>query len=163
MLTRPKPTRKRHAVILCEESISEHREWLRYFSTGTGYRTSTVTMNVDHELLRNLLINANAGYENDAFQKITRNDNVFHAGAGVKYLVNRNLYLGVSNAYQQRSSRGRYVDGLETRCGEQLLRSGVNSLAVAPPRPPSTRRAFCCCGSAHNSEARGRRLRVSAA
>jgi hypothetical protein len=24
----------------------------------------------------------------------------------------------------------RHVDGLETRCGEQLLRSGVNSLAV---------------------------------
>jgi hypothetical protein len=74
--------------------------------TGSGYLSSSGAMNVDHELLRNLLINANASYENDAFQGVSRTDNLFSAGAGVKYLLNRNLYLGGSFTYQQRISGG---------------------------------------------------------
>lgn len=74
--------------------------------TGAGYLASSGTVNVDHELLRNLLLNANAGYENDAFQGISRTDNVFSAGAGVKYLLNRNLYLGGTCSYLQRTSSG---------------------------------------------------------
>jgi hypothetical protein len=58
----------------------------------------------DHELLRNLLLNINAGYENDSFQGITRTDNVFTAGVGFRYLVNGNLFLGSSFNYYQRSS-----------------------------------------------------------
>jgi hypothetical protein len=73
-------------------------------SAGTGYLSSNITVNADHELLRNLLLNFNAGYENDSFQGITRNDNVFGGGAGIKYLVNRNLFLGGSYNYYQRSS-----------------------------------------------------------
>lgn len=75
-------------------------------STGTGYLASTVTANLDHELLRNLLLKANASYENDAFSGVSRTDNVFSAGAGVKYLLSRNLYLGGSFSYQQRTSSG---------------------------------------------------------
>jgi len=71
---------------------------------GTGYLSSTIAVNADHELLRNLLLNLNAGYENDNFQGITRTDNVFTAGAGLTYRVNRNLFLGGSLTYYQRSS-----------------------------------------------------------
>ena len=74
--------------------------------TGAGYLDSAVTVNVDHELWHNLLLNANAGYENDAYQSISRTDNVFSAGVGIKYLLNRNLYLGGSYSYQQRASSG---------------------------------------------------------
>ena len=74
--------------------------------TGAGYLASAITVNVDHELLRNLLLSAGAGYENDAFQGISRTDNVFSAGATVKYLLNRNLYLGGSYSYLQRNSSG---------------------------------------------------------
>jgi hypothetical protein len=85
---------------------------LRAFNTGTpsggpagnGYLVSTVSANADHELLRNLLLNLNASYETDNFEGITRTDNVFAAGAGVRYLVNRNLFLGGSYSYYQRSS-----------------------------------------------------------
>ena len=73
-------------------------------SAGNGYLSSTVTANADHELFRNLLLNVNASFENDSFQGITRADNVFGAGAGVRYLVNRNLFLGGSYSYYQRSS-----------------------------------------------------------
>ena len=73
-------------------------------TAGNGYLASTFSVNGDHELLRNLLVNVNASYENDSFQGISRTDNVFTAGAGLRYLVNRHLFLGGSFAYQQRSS-----------------------------------------------------------
>jgi hypothetical protein len=72
--------------------------------TGAGYLSSVATATVDHELLRNLLVNLNAGYENDAYQGLSRTDNTFSAGAGCKYLLNRNLYLGGSYGYYQRNS-----------------------------------------------------------
>jgi hypothetical protein len=73
-------------------------------SAGNGYLSSSVMASADHELLRNLLLNLNAGYENDSFQGITRTDSVFTAGVGVRYLVNRNLFAGSSFSYYQRSS-----------------------------------------------------------
>jgi hypothetical protein len=73
-------------------------------TTGTSYLASTVAGNVDHELLRNLLLNASAGYENDAYLGISRTDNILSFGAGIKYLLNRNLYLGGSYGFQQRNS-----------------------------------------------------------
>jgi hypothetical protein len=91
---------------------------LRVFNTGTpssgtmfipgpagnGYLVTTLTANADHELLRNLLLNFNVGYENDSFQGITRTDNVYDASVGFRYLVNRNLFLGATYSYYQRSS-----------------------------------------------------------
>jgi hypothetical protein len=73
-------------------------------SAGNSYLTKIFTVNANHELLRNVRLNLNVGYENDSFQGITRTDNVFTVGAGVRYLVNRNLYLGGSFSYYQRSS-----------------------------------------------------------
>ena len=73
-------------------------------NTGTSYLATTVAANVDHELLRNLLLNASAGYENDTYQGVSRTDNIFSVGAGFKYLLDRNLYLGGSYNYQQRNS-----------------------------------------------------------
>jgi hypothetical protein len=71
---------------------------------GSGYLASTIAVNGDHELLRNLLLNVNASFENDSFQGIVRTDDFFTAGAGVRYLVNRNFFLGGSFSYQQRIS-----------------------------------------------------------
>ena len=73
---------------------------------GTGYLDLVAAANVDHELLRNLLLNANVSYEIDEFQGLSRTDNALSAGASVKYLLNRNFYLGGSYTYQQRSSTG---------------------------------------------------------
>ena len=73
-------------------------------TTGTSYLATTVAANVDHELLRNLLLNASAGYENDTYLGVSRTDNIFNVSAGVKYLLDRNLYFGGSYNYQQRNS-----------------------------------------------------------
>jgi hypothetical protein len=74
--------------------------------TGAGFLQSLVIASVDHELRHNILLNARAGFENDSFQGISRNDDIFSAGAAVRFLLNRNLYLAGSYSYQQRTSTG---------------------------------------------------------
>jgi hypothetical protein len=73
-------------------------------TTGAGYLSSVFTATGDHELLRNLILSLSASYENDSFRGFARTDNVFSASAGLRYLVNRNLFLGGSYSYQQRNS-----------------------------------------------------------
>ncbi len=75
-------------------------------TTGAGYLATIATANADHELLRNLLLNVNASYEIDAYQGITRTDNVVSTGAGFKYFLSRYLYLGISYDFQRRQSMG---------------------------------------------------------
>lgn len=74
--------------------------------TGAGYLSTVLTATVDHELWRDLLFSANAAHENDAFQGISRNDDIITGVVGFKYLLNRNLYFGLSYTYQQRASSG---------------------------------------------------------
>ena len=76
--------------------------------TATGYLHSIVALSLDHELLRNLLLNGNVAYINDAFKGVNRNDNEFDAGLGVKYLVQRNLYLGATYTFGHRDSSGSF-------------------------------------------------------
>jgi len=75
-------------------------------ATSPGYLSSVVSARIDHELLRNLLLNVNASYESDDWKRIDRGDDVFGVGAGAKYLLNRNLYLGLSYTFQRRTSNG---------------------------------------------------------
>jgi hypothetical protein len=75
-------------------------------ATSPGYLASVVSARIDHELLRNLLLNATASYENDDWKGIDRGDNIYGVGVGAKYLLNRNLYLGLSYTFQRRTSDG---------------------------------------------------------
>jgi hypothetical protein len=68
---------------------------------GNSYLSRTFTVNADHELLRNLLLNLNATYVNYSFQGITRTDSSFTGGAGFKYFLNQNLFLGGLFSYQR--------------------------------------------------------------
>ncbi len=69
-------------------------------------------MKVDHELLRNLLLNANVGYENDAFGGISRSDDYYLAGAGAKYLISHNFWIsgGYNFAHRESSVAGTNFD-----------------------------------------------------
>jgi hypothetical protein len=62
------------------------------------------TLDVTHELLRNVLLNANAGYIRDDFEGIDRSDNTFVVGGGVSYLLNRNLSLDATYDFSTRRS-----------------------------------------------------------
>src|SRR5262249_48281930 len=72
--------------------------------TGAGYLQSVFTASADHELLRNLLLNISGSVENDSFQGFSRTDNVFGGSAGLRYLINRNLFLGGNYAWLRRNS-----------------------------------------------------------
>lgn len=71
-----------------------------------GYLESSVGLSVDHELLRNLLLNGTAAYVNDDFKGLARTDKYYTAGGGAKYLLNRNLYLGANYTFERRTSGG---------------------------------------------------------
>lgn len=71
-----------------------------------GFLQSLVGVRVDHELVRNLLLNAHASYINDDFKGVAETDSYYQLGVGAKYLLNRYLYLGPSYTYQRHAVSG---------------------------------------------------------
>jgi hypothetical protein len=71
-----------------------------------GYLRSLAILSIDHELLRNVLLHAEASFENDQFVGIQRTDNRYDIGFGARYLLNRNVYLGAGYTYTRRNSSG---------------------------------------------------------
>jgi len=51
----------------------------------------TIQVSADYELLRNLILQANFGYENDTFDGTSRTDHLTSFGLGAKYLLDRRL------------------------------------------------------------------------
>ena len=78
------------------------------FVGSSGYFSTALTARVDHELLRNLLLNATAAYERDDFRGIDRRDNILSASAGARYLLSRRIGLGVDAFYVDRRSSGTF-------------------------------------------------------
>lgn len=89
-----------------ERTVQDSNQLVTGLANSPGYLHSVAGVSVDHELLRNVLLNANASYANDDFQGINRTDDVYTAGVGAKYLLNRHLYLGATYSFQHRSSSG---------------------------------------------------------
>jgi hypothetical protein len=52
--------------------------------------------------LRNLLVNVSGSYENDSFRGFSLTGNAFNAAARLRYLVNRNLLLGMATTTMAR-------------------------------------------------------------
>ena len=70
----------------------------------SGYFLTRLGVQVDHELLRNLLIGASGGYAVSDYEGISRTDDTYSAGAYVKYLTNRYLDLSAQYQYAKRES-----------------------------------------------------------
>lgn len=70
--------------------------------------TTSVVLGVDHEVLRNLVLSADAFYEKDDFRGDDREEDAFGFGGGIEYLVNRNIVLDSAYSYSERDSN---VDG----------------------------------------------------
>lgn len=76
-------------------------------ATGSqGYISNNVAAAVDHELLRNVLLSAQASYGKDAYQSIDRDDKRTGAGATVTYLLNRNVGVFLTYTYLKQKSSG---------------------------------------------------------
>ena len=70
----------------------------------SGRFLTTVGLSADHELLRNLLLGANASVSHDDFEGIDRTDLIYKAGVNAKYMLNRYFY--VSGGYDFRMRDG---------------------------------------------------------
>jgi hypothetical protein len=72
---------------------------------GTGaYLSTNIGAQVDHELLRNVILSARAGYGWDKYKEINRRDERPSAGISATYLLNRSLGLTAAYAYDQTKS-----------------------------------------------------------
>jgi hypothetical protein len=70
----------------------------------SGYFSTDAILNIDHELLRNLILNLYGGYSNRDYQGIGRNDNVWIAGTGAEYLMNRYMSMDAKYQFDDRDS-----------------------------------------------------------
>jgi hypothetical protein len=73
-------------------------------SGASGGLATEGRLRVDHELLRNVILSADAGYSNVDYESISREDDVIDAGVGGKYLLNRNFYLQGRLSHARRDS-----------------------------------------------------------
>jgi hypothetical protein len=72
----------------------------------SGYLSTNLNAQVDHELLRNLILSANVGYGNDTYKEIDRDDRRYTAGFSATYLMNRRIGLKFSYSYFNQDSTG---------------------------------------------------------
>lgn len=72
----------------------------------SGYLSTNLGAQVDHELLRNVILSANASYGNDDYKGVDRQDKRYGAGVGATYLLNRSVGVTVGYNYYKQNSRG---------------------------------------------------------
>lgn len=86
-----------------ETSLSRRSQATTQAGAST-YLDTRWRLNIDHELLRNLLLNAGAYYADQDYKGIPRQDDVFGIRLGSRYLLNRNLYASLSYGFDKRNS-----------------------------------------------------------
>jgi hypothetical protein len=72
----------------------------------SGYLSTNLGIQADHELLRNVIITGQAGYGNDEYKGIDRNDKRYTAGLSATYLLNRKVGVTVGYSYFKQNSGG---------------------------------------------------------
>lgn len=72
----------------------------------SGYISSNIGAQIDHELLRNVVVSANAGYGNDDYRGIDRKDKRLVAGVSATYLLNRSVGVTVGYNHFKENSTG---------------------------------------------------------
>jgi hypothetical protein len=71
-----------------------------------GYLTTNGGVQIDHELLRNVILSANGGYGHDVYNGVDRQDTRYTAGASINYLLNRHVKLSAGYVYFKQASLG---------------------------------------------------------
>lgn len=75
-------------------------------TNSAGYSSTSGGISVDHELLRNVILNARFDYEQAEHEGIDREDRRINFSAGGTYLLNRALGLTASYSYFNQESSG---------------------------------------------------------
>lgn len=71
-----------------------------------GFLSSSVGVQVDHELLRNLILTGQLAYAADKFKGVDREDDRWLAAISGTYLINRHIGLAVTYSYLDQASAG---------------------------------------------------------
>jgi hypothetical protein len=87
-----------------------------------GIERTAFGLAADHELLRNLILSAMLSAASEDFQGVDRKDDVFAAGAGAKYLLNRHLYAYLGYHYERRDTSPSTPGGREYAVNALYLR-----------------------------------------
>lgn len=72
----------------------------------SGYLSSNVAGQIDHELMRNVLLTGQLSYGKDEYEGVDRNDKRLNAGISATYLMNRHVGLTVGYNYFDQKSDG---------------------------------------------------------
>lgn len=75
-------------------------------AASAGYIGTALSVQADHELLRNVILTARVDYANDEYQGIDREDRRWGATAQATYLMNRNVGVRASYSHTDQSSSG---------------------------------------------------------
>lgn len=67
-------------------------------------KETLLTLSVEHELLRNLILVGSGELVRDEYVGLARTDNTYGGGVGARYLMNRNVRLTADLNYSSRSS-----------------------------------------------------------
>ena len=70
----------------------------------SGILATAFNLQLEHELQRNVLLKATAGYINQDFESTTRTDNMFNASFGMRYLLNRTWSLNADYLFSYRDT-----------------------------------------------------------
>ncbi len=70
----------------------------------SGILATTYSVGIEHELQRNFLVKAGASYATNSFENTVRDDDLYTATFGGKYLLNRNLSLNANYNWDYRNT-----------------------------------------------------------
>ena len=74
------------------------------FVAASGLLNTSYTFRVEHELRRNIMLEAGVGYSTMDFKGTVRSDEIVSADIGVEYLLNRNVRLAASHKIEDKST-----------------------------------------------------------
>ena len=71
-----------------------------------GFINNSIALRADHELLRNLLLDAQVAYEHDDFPGVIQTVDIVRFSGGARYIANRSFGFGLSVSHDSRSANG---------------------------------------------------------
>lgn len=72
----------------------------------SGYIGTTIALQIDHELLRNVILTAQGSFVQDDYQQADRTDKIGTAGVAATYLLNQHMGLRLAYAFDKLDSSG---------------------------------------------------------
>jgi hypothetical protein len=94
-----RPTRLLDVHFNAEQLVTETAD-----TSSVGVLANAMQLGVDYELLRNVILSVDGGYETDRFFGQLRKDRVTSTDASIKYLLNRFAAISVFHRYTNRNS-----------------------------------------------------------